>query len=217
MRPVFLSCLALALLATPAAAAPIRVTFEMSDQAGFGSNEPRTFSAILPDEPAWQSYRLNSIHVRPPQHGQAEPVSANFRLQLHFDRLIEGPVATGGPSLSFDVEMDGFVTTRPDGGMTPDGAWQGTVLSSDWQWHDSPQIQLPLIEFFRDEVSFSGYVTGGSEGELIASFILPPIPAEYLAEPVPEPSTVAGWGAVGLAALVIRHWRRKSMDKPSAE
>jgi hypothetical protein len=209
MRPVLRSCVVLALLAAPASANEIRVTVEGKDGLFPSYPEHRLHEEgllgqfILPGDLLQRGGEISlgwaPRRFDPYVYGWADVV-------LTFDRLTEGPPEAGSPAIRLRSNLLGeYELSR---GQFWRGSWDSMWVFSSLE-HENLDSDIPreVLELFLDEeaVTFHSEATTGGP----PSSVINVSPAA-----VPEPSTLAAWGAVTLGALAIR--QRFSSTKASA-
>ena len=219
MRPLLLACLASVLLAASASANPIRVTVEAKsgDMSPDGYFDPWNRAhrvgvlaqVALTDDFLNPPARGSQIYLgSPPNTGFVwRPESYHEQwggwadFTLTFDRLTEGPAQEGSPTIHYAGILDGFI------GVDDDGRAYGWAVADSISvtlanWTMDSDIPRDVVDLFLDPraVTLASGVINGRFGSMETVLRINPAA-------VPEPSTIAAWGVVGLGALAIRRRR----------
>lgn len=197
-------CLVLALLSMSVAvasveAAPIRVTV-VGDRHAYPAAPENSVvhdgimsQTILPDDFPIHGYGLDWAT----SYSSFYSGGGHAGLTFIFDRLADGPPAAGSPSVTMRAVLDGQILWSPRGGYPYGQLSLKSIETSLANWSAGSDIPRSVIDTFLNPPDPS-MTAIGLNGVVLVSLSL---------HPVPEPTTYALWGLVGLGALAVRRRR----------
>ncbi len=145
----------------------------------------------------------------PPRARIDERIDSEFSLRLTFHEP-GSAVAGDGPTVVFTGRAGGSFSASWDSRRV--SGWYGGKADRVELVGWTPESDVPrwLIDGFLidpSRVRISGAVTGGARNEYDSRLTIEP-----LASPVPEPTSLAAWGLVGLVALAAGRRRRRQAE-----